>query len=329
MDIHSLDGALQAYFAAGIADSTHKTYGTAERRFVKFCKDFSLSPYPVNENILCYFVACLGQQGLTAATIKTYLSGVRQMQIAGGYPDPNIHQLPRLRQVIRGVELMRGRRGLTKRPRLPITPSILKKMRGIWVQEVAPPTFDQRMLWAASLTAFFGFCRSGEVTIGNGSTYDADVHLSIRDVAVDCKAAPTMISLLLRRTKTDQARKGVKIVLGKTGRELCPVKALLDFLEVRGMDSGPLFRLSDGQPLTRPRFVEEVRRALLKANLPARDFAGHSFRIGAATTASAAGVEDSTIQALGRWKSSAFLKYIRASPKHLAGVAKTLSSSNI
>ena len=201
-------------------------------------------------------------------------------------------------------------------------------MRGVWVQEVAPPTFDQRMLWAASLTAFFGFCRSGEVTIGNGSTYDADVHLSIRDVAVDCKAAPTMISLL-RRTKTDQARKGVKIVLRKTGRELCPVKALLEFLEVRGMDPGPLFRLSDGQPLTRQRFVEEVRRALLKANLPAKDFAGHSFRIGAATSASAAGVEDSTIQALGRWKSSAFLKYIRASPKHLARVSKMLSSINI
>ena len=68
--------------------------------------------------------------------------------------------------------------------------------------------------------------------------------------------------------------------------------------------------------MTRPRFVE-VRRALQKANLPAKDFAGHSFRIGAATTASATGAEDSTIQVLGWWKSLAFLKYISASPKHL------------
>ena len=224
---------------------------------------------------------------------------------------------------------MRSSWGLTKRPRVPITPSILKKMRDVWVQGGALPTFEQRMLWAASLTAFLGFCRSGEVTIGNGSTYNAEVHLSIRDVAVDCKAAPTMISLLLRRTKTDQARKGVKIILGKTGRELCPVKTLLEFLEVRGMELGPLFRLSGGQPLTRLQFVEEVRRALQKANLPAKDFAGHSFRIGAATTASATGVEDSTIQALGRWKSSVFLKYISASPKHLTGVSKMLSSSYI
>ena len=88
------------------------------------------------------------------------------------------------------------------------------------------------------------------------------------------------------------------------------------------MESGPLFRLSGRQPLTRLRFVEEVRRALQKANLPAKDFAGHSFCIGAATTASATGVEDSMIQTLGRWKSSAFLKFIRASPKHLARVSK-------
>ena len=162
----------------------------------------------------------------------------------------------------------------------------------------------------------------------NGSTYNAEVHLSIRDVAIDCKAVPTMISIL-RRTKTDQARKGVKIILGKTGRELCPGNTLLEFLEVSGMESGPLFRLSGGQPLTRPRFVEEVRRALQKANLPGKDIAGHSLHIGAAITASATGVEDSTIQALGRWKSSAFLKYISASPKHLAGVSKMLSSSNI
>ena len=44
--------------------------------------------------------------------------------------------------------------------------------------------------------------------------------------------------------------------------------------------------------------------------LPQDQFAGHSFRIRAATTAGLAGVEDSTIQMLGRWHNAAFLRCI-------------------
>ena len=50
--------------------------------------------------------------------------------------------------------------------------------------------------------------------------------------------------------------------------------------------------------------MNHVRLALLRANLPADNYAGHSFRIGATTTAASSGIEDSTIQTLGRWQSS-------------------------
>ena len=39
----------------------------------------------------------------------------------------------------------------------------------------------------------------------------------------------------------------------------------------------------------------------------------HSFRIGAAASAKQAGVSDSHLKALGRWKSDAYKKYIRLS----------------
>ena len=87
------------------------------------------------------------------------------------------------------------------------------------------------------------------------------------------------------------------------------MKALLHFLRLRGLKVGPLFIWQDGTPLQKPQFTKAVKLALTQAQLPAKKFAGHSFRIGAATTAASAGLEDSTIQTLGCWKSSSYLLY--------------------
>ena len=91
-------------------------------------------------------------------TIRTYLSGVRQIQIAAGYSYPLINQMPWLRQVIKGIRVQAARAGKAPRPWLPITPSILHKLRPVWLEQ---PTFNSIMLWAACTTTFFGFCRSG------------------------------------------------------------------------------------------------------------------------------------------------------------------------
>ena len=62
----------------------------------------------------------------------------------------------------------------------------------------------------------------------------------------------------------------------------------------------------DGRYLTRQRFVVAVRKALERAGLKQAKYCGHSFRIGAATTAAAEGMEDSLIKTLGRWRSLAY-----------------------
>ena len=319
MDLRSLDTVVQRYFTAGLMPATHKTYLSAEKRYVDFCSSFSIVPLPTSESTLCYFVACLGQQGLAHTTIKTYLSGIRQLQVAHGFKDPCIDQMPRLRQILKGVKVECGKQGKASHSRLPITPSILKS---VWMSE--SPSYEAIMLWSASLTTFFSFCCSGEITVENKNKYDPSTHLSFSDVAVDNAESPSVISLKIKCSKTDPGRNGFQIVLGSTRDDLCPVAALPTYLAHRGQQPGALFQWRNGIPLSKFKFVEEVRQAMSAAHLPAQDYAGHSFRIGAATTAAMAGIQDSTIQTLGRWKSASYLLYIQMDPRQLASLSASL-----
>lgn len=137
---------------------------------------------------------------------------------------------------------------------------------------------------------------------------------------------PAFVRVLLKQSKTDPFRKGVALYVGATGNDLCPVAALLDFLQSRGTAPGPLFRFADGRPLTRSRFVDLVREALVRAGFNASQYCGHSFRIGAATTAAARGIEDSIIKTLGRWESLAYLQYVRLPREQLTGYSAVLAA---
>ena len=119
----------------------------------------------------------------------------------------------------------------------------------------------------------------------------------------------------LRQSKMDQVGRGVDIILGRTGCDLCPVAAVLSYVAARGDREGPFFLKSTSRPLLKQECITEVRKVLVALGLPDHQYAGHSFRIGAATSAALAGVEDSTIQILGRWQSSANLRR-SPSPSH-------------
>ncbi len=124
----------------------------------------------------------------------------------------------------------------------------------------------------------------------------------------------------------EQLGNGVDVFVGRTGDTLCPVTAVMAYVATRGPHPGPFFQFTDHTPLTKPRFVARVRQALSRAGITDTDYSGHSFRIGAATAAARAGIEDSTIQALGRWNSQAFLRYIRMDRDDLARFSRPLAS---
>ena len=185
---------------------------------------------------------------------------------------------------------------------------------------------DTKMLWSACCICFFGFLRAGEMTVPGDEEYDPQVHLSVGDIAVDDGRSPSLLRISIKQSKTDPFRKGVDLFIGRTGTDLCPLAALLDYLRTRGSAPGPLFVFADGRVLTRQRFVDLVRDGLEKAGVDQSKYCGHSFRIGAATTAAKKGIEDCIIKTLGRWESLADLQYVKLPREQLSGYSALLAS---
>lgn len=282
-----------------------------------------LQPVPASEHQLMLFSAYLAMQGLKWQTIKAYLSAVRHLHLMGA-PQGGFSDVarPRLQLLLRGIK--RSTSAIPKRTRLPITPLILQQ---IWQACPVPATdHNAMMIWAAMATCFFGFLRAGEVCCPSASDYDPTWHLCVSDLALDNHSAPTRLFINIKASKTDPFRQGVTITLGKTGQQLCPMSAILPYVAVRGADPGPLFRFADGAFLTREKFVSEVRQRLIAAKIDPAPYSGHSFRIGAATTAARAGMDATMIQTLGRWKSAAYQLYIQIPRESLAAVSAAIAA---
>ena len=84
-----------------------------------------------------------------------------------------------------------------ERIRLPITVEIMYQI--YTVLSKPPSEFREVMLWAACCTAFFGFLRVGKMSAPNLDEYDSSVYLSLKDVALDSRTAPTIIQLTIKQ----------------------------------------------------------------------------------------------------------------------------------
>ncbi len=301
MDDAKLDRLVAKYTAAGLADSTRRAYSSSQRRYLEFCRRADYTVMPATQQVLCKFASQLADEGLKHTTIKAYMSGVRHLHIAEGLQNPFQEAHPQLDLLMRGIAREESRQPGRAKPRLPITPNILRKIKGVWGKAAQDP--DTTMMWAACCVAYYGFLRAGEFTVPSDNGYDPGAHLGKRDVAFNRLKKPSMMRVTIRQSKTDPFRKGIELFIGRTATDLCPVEAMLQYLLVRRVGEGPLFWLADGKPLTRSRFVDRVRGALAEAGLKEAEYGGHSFRIGAATTAAEKGLGDALIKTLGRWRS--------------------------
>ena len=155
--------------------------------------------------------------------------------------------------------------------------------------------------------------------------------LNLQPLTRRCRIFPratlsTSMLIRIKESKTDPFRVGHTITVGATNTFLCPVFAMKQYLARRQIVSiGPLFVNASGKPLTKHALTSETRKFLAQAGFNASNFAGHSYRIGAATTAASAKLPSWLIKTLGRWSSDCYERYIQIPPSTLSSVAATLA----
>ena len=103
------------------------------------------------------------------------------------------------------------------------------------------------------------------------------------------------------------------------------MSTVVAYMAICPQTRGPLFIHSNGTPLTRARLETKVGATLAGDGMDLSLYTGHSFGIGAASSAARAGIPDSFNQTLGHWQSSAFQRYIRTPTSTLLAFPQSLT----
>ena len=273
-------------------------------------------PFPVTDAKLCAFVAWCRlprlrpqpkPHGLLPGTISDYVAAVVFQVLRWGLPDPR-DNAPALQRVLRGARKEGGR---PAQRRLPITHDLLD---GFYDTLDVATTFAHAVMWALMCVCFWGLFRLGEL---------APTALNFKaqwPFAEDWRGGVDFATLFVRQSKTDPFRRGFCAQLFGLGGATCPLRAVA-WMRRRApfpLRAGqPLFSLDGKTPVTKRMVLETVQQCLravdkkLGTTLAASAAGAASFRRGGATSLLRAGVPDSVIQVLGRWRSDAFKLYLQ------------------
>ena len=282
--------------------------------YERFCSIHRLRAFPPTESSFLRFIAYLNILNLRSQTIKVYVAGLDHHCVLHDWNRSASFQ--RVKLLLRAVTMV----DIPRKGKLPITLDILNIMKPLVISD----SEDGYMFWAAMVLAHFGLLRVSEFTVN--TKFDAAIHVSGNSVTLEEKR----VSIFVPRSKTDKYHKGFTLSFVCNKTSVCPFCAL-KFYYMRSFASKnfdlPLFRLSNGKPLTRSVFVKETKRVLQSLGMDVKNYSSHSFRAGGATSAAQSGFKDWELKQLGRWKSNCYQCYIRPSDHFLETLRNKISTS--
>ena len=268
------------------ADNTRRAYQSDLRIFLAWGGVLPSSP----ESVAAYLVAHAAT--LSPVTLSRRLVAIGRAHTTLGYSNPCRTALVRI--TLRGIWRVHGG------PQRQVQPAIREDVFAMLPHMTARRGIRDPAL---ILIGFAGAFRRSEL-----------VALQYADVAFVKEG----LTILIRRSKTNQIGEGRKIAIPFARSHACPIKALTNWLDNAGIQSGALFRtVNKGGAVGREALSAQSVAAIVKeyarkAGLDAANYSGHSLRAGLITSAARAGVSSRKIREQTGHKSDAMLhRYIR------------------
>jgi hypothetical protein len=298
---------------SGLSPESRKGYETAIQSYEAICSIDGFQPWPATTEALANWVARrafpsnsgLGKQ-LRPGTLHSYLSALRSYHVDRKIPLAVFDNNSFLQRLIRGAERLFPWQKATRRP---ITKDILDKIISPYTLSTA---IDDININAAFALAHGGFLRMGEFTYKEESQRVLETRRLTRGDVIFAED-DSFVKIRLKQSKADKHFEGVTVLIASSPTN-CPVTLLkrLITLDTAGPNQ-PLFRLAAGH-FSYEAVTKILRQRLTAARLNASDFAGHSFRKGAAQDAINRGLQEHEVQLLGRWKSDSVKLYYKMDP---------------
>ena len=208
-----------------------------------------------------------------------------------------------------------------KLPRDPCTIDTLTRI----LEKLDPNDPRDAAIIACCTSLYYGIARSGELTVPNLKAFKPSDHVKILDVRETLsEGGARLTSTHIPKTKANRTQ-GEDIFWAKQGGPTCPEAALENHIRINNPQPHEhLFAYTfRGKrcPLTKPIFTQRITEAAREAGIP--PLQGHAFRIGGTLEYLLRGYSFKTVKVKGRWKSDAFLTYLRRHAEVMAPYMQT------
>lgn len=246
------------------------------------------------------FLTKLHYEGKCASTIRTYSSAISYMNKINGHPDPAANFM--VKEFLKGLSRMEVPK--SQPTRLPITLPLLHKL----IDKCNfPNQYDTVAFKALLLLTFHACLRAGEIVSSANNCHT----LNLQQVSL-LNTDPPAYCIKFQSFKHSNGKVYPPFVLKSSDNKLyCPVLHLTRYLDARKSSRNFLFVTEEGDPFPRKKFSAQLKSAINKIGLNPKQYNIHSLRIGRATQLNTDRCDHKIIQITGRWKSSAYLNYIR------------------